>query len=364
MGVRAAARFAVALSVVVVVSLLGQAGPTRPREARAATLPARLHGVGRLHRPDEPDRRALRARRPRLRGREERPDQGLRQPRRHDADGLRRPPHRGPQLLGPRPARPGARPELPGRRRTSTCSTRYDAPIGGTAPRWGIAGGDARTAARRRPAPTADGCVVSGRLSRLQATGNVMTGAEQVLIEDWCQQFPSHSIGDLAFGPDGALYVSGGDGASFNFVDYGQDGQPASTPAATRRAASAATLTPPTAEGGALRAPGPAHAAATRRRSTARSSASTRTPARRCPTTRSPASADAERAPDRRLRPAQPVPVHDPAGHQRALGRRRRLERLGGDRPDRRTRPARRRELRLALLRGRRPPVAATTAPT
>jgi hypothetical protein len=24
-------------------------------------------------------------------------------------------------------------------------------------------------------------------------------------IEDWCQQFPSHSIGDLAFGPDGAL---------------------------------------------------------------------------------------------------------------------------------------------------------------
>ncbi len=39
MGVRAAARLAVALSVVVVVSLLGQAGPTRPREARAATLP-------------------------------------------------------------------------------------------------------------------------------------------------------------------------------------------------------------------------------------------------------------------------------------------------------------------------------------
>ena len=51
-----------------------------------------------------------------------------------------------------------------------------------------------------------------------------MTGTEQVLIEDWCQQYPSHSVGDLVFGADGALYVSGGDGASFNFVDYGQDG--------------------------------------------------------------------------------------------------------------------------------------------
>ena len=47
---------------------------------------------------------------------------------------------------------------------------------------------------------------------------------EQVLIEDWCQQFPSHSIGSLTFGPDGALYVSGGDGASFNVADYGQSG--------------------------------------------------------------------------------------------------------------------------------------------
>jgi hypothetical protein len=53
-----------------------------------------------------------------------------------------------------------------------------------------------------------------------------MTGAEQVLIEDWCQQYPSHSIGAVEFGRDGALYASGGDGASFNFVDYGQDGSP------------------------------------------------------------------------------------------------------------------------------------------
>ena len=51
-----------------------------------------------------------------------------------------------------------------------------------------------------------------------------MTGTEQVLINDWCQQFPSHSIGTLQFGRDGYLYVSGGDGASFNNVDYGQFG--------------------------------------------------------------------------------------------------------------------------------------------
>ena len=51
-----------------------------------------------------------------------------------------------------------------------------------------------------------------------------MTGSEQLLINDWCQQYPSHSMGTLNFGPDGDLYVSGGDGASFNFADYGQGG--------------------------------------------------------------------------------------------------------------------------------------------
>ena len=40
-------------------------------------------------------------------------------------------------------------------------------------------------------------------------------------------------------------------------------------------------------------------------------------------------SSDAQRAPDRRPRPAQPVPDHGPPRHQRALGRRRRLERRG-----------------------------------
>ena len=50
---------------------------------------------------------------------------------------------------------------------------------------------------------------MSGRLSRI-----LPDGSEQVMIEDWCQRVPSHSIGSLAFGPDGQLYASGGDGAS------------------------------------------------------------------------------------------------------------------------------------------------------
>ncbi len=79
-----------------------------------------------------------------------------------------------------------------------------------------------------------------------------MVGPEQVLIDDWCQQYPSHSVGALDFGPDGALYVSGGDGASFNFVDYGQDGSPLN-PCGDPPGGIGAVLTPPTAEGGALR---------------------------------------------------------------------------------------------------------------
>jgi glucose/arabinose dehydrogenase/PKD repeat protein len=123
----------------------------------------------------------------------------------------------------------------------------YDAAIGGTAPRWGAPGvtGDP---CPTPPGPTTDGCVVSGRLSRVQASGNVAVGPEQVLIEDWCQQYPSHSIGQLAFGADGALYVSGGDGASFDFVDYGQDGSPVNPcgdPPGNQ--------SPPNARGGALR---------------------------------------------------------------------------------------------------------------
>ncbi|WP_329103858.1 PQQ-dependent sugar dehydrogenase [Micromonospora sp. NBC_01699] len=116
----------------------------------------------------------------------------------------------------------------------------YDAPPGQTAPVWNDTCGDANNGR----------CVVTGRLSRLQANGNVMTGTEQVLIHDWCQQYPSHSVGDLRFGADGMLYASAGDGASFSATDYGQLGNPVNPCGDPPGGA----MTPPTAEGGALRA--------------------------------------------------------------------------------------------------------------
>ena len=100
-----------------------------------------------------------------------------------------------------------------------------DAEIGGTPPRWGSFGGTVDDCPTP-PGPTTDGCVVAARLSRLTALGNLMTGTEQVLLENWCQQFPSHSIGTITFGADGALYLSAGEGANFNNVDYGQFGTP------------------------------------------------------------------------------------------------------------------------------------------
>ena len=118
----------------------------------------------------------------------------------------------------------------------------FDAPIGGSPPTFGDGCADA----------TGNGCVVSARLSRLTAAGNQMTGPEQVLINDWCQQYPSHSIGSLAFGTDGALYVTGGDGASFTFTDWGQDGSPVN-PCGDPPGGPGTALTPPSAEGGALR---------------------------------------------------------------------------------------------------------------
>lgn len=86
------------------------------------------------------------------------------------------------------------------------------------------------------PANGADDCLVSGRLVRYKANletdgeGHLHANAleELVLIpEAWCQQFSSHSVGDLRFGPEGALYASGGEGASFTSADFGQFGEPA-----------------------------------------------------------------------------------------------------------------------------------------
>ena len=102
----------------------------------------------------------------------------------------------------------------------------HDAPIGGHAPVY------------NDTCSAAGACTASGRVSRLTATGNT-GGSEKVLVEDWCQAYYSHAIQDVKFGPDGMLYVSGGDGARVNPPDYGQYGNPCGDP---------------TDEGGSLRA--------------------------------------------------------------------------------------------------------------
>ena len=143
----------------------------------------------------------------------------------------------------------------------------HDAPIGQVAPWWGPGDGTSDPCPTP-PGPTTDGCVVSSRLSRLTATGSDWTASEQVLIEDWCQQFPSHSVGSLSFGADGYLYVSAGDGASFDNQDWGQFGGTADHPPTTPKNPCGDPPVPvggnqvkPTAEGGALRAQSPRRAA-------------------------------------------------------------------------------------------------------
>jgi len=117
-----------------------------------------------------------------------------------------------------------------------------DALPGGTFPQWG-------DQCPSPPGATQNGCVITGRLSKLTLNASHVAISETPLITDWCQQFPSHSIGTVTFGSDGALYLTGGDGASFNYVDYGQTGNPCGDPPSP----AGTNLSPPTAEGGALR---------------------------------------------------------------------------------------------------------------
>jgi glucose/arabinose dehydrogenase len=78
---------------------------------------------------------------------------------------------------------------------------------------------------------TSSSCLVSGRLVVLEEDPENKNHAveagglpkEEQLLEGWCQQFSSHSVGELQFGPEGALYVSGGDGAAYESIaDWGQ----------------------------------------------------------------------------------------------------------------------------------------------
>jgi glucose/arabinose dehydrogenase/PKD repeat protein len=102
-------------------------------------------------------------------------------------------------------------------------------------PKWGVPGQQYDEC----PAPaTADppqsGCVVMMRVTRLTAVKNAqgwqMTGTEKELLASGCFQFGSHASGDVAFGPDGKLYASAGEGASFDTLDHGQYLNPCADP--------------------------------------------------------------------------------------------------------------------------------------
>jgi len=80
-------------------------------------------------------------------------------------------------------------------------------------------------------------CLVSGKVVRIAldpATGVAAAGAteppQQQLVQSWCQQFNSHSMGDLEFDSSGALLVSGGEGANYAASDYGQYSNPCGDP--------------------------------------------------------------------------------------------------------------------------------------
>ena len=120
----------------------------------------RLHRDDGLERARQPDRAALRARRPRVRRQQERDRQRLRRPRRHDADAVRRPARRvhdfwdrGLLGLALDPGFASGRPYV-------YVLYAYD---GAELARAGWGDG-----CPSPPGATADGCVASGRLSRLQ----------------------------------------------------------------------------------------------------------------------------------------------------------------------------------------------------
>jgi len=114
-------------------------------------------------------------------------------------------------------------------------------PAGGPIPAYGTPGGG------YDPCPNGDttGCPALSRVSRI----NVNSGAETVLFEGHCQQFPFHSIGDVLFDNAGRLIVTFGDGSTGSFVEYGQRDNLCGDPGGPV----GSDLSSPTTEGGQAR---------------------------------------------------------------------------------------------------------------
>ena len=224
-------------------------------------------------------------------------------------------------------------PQFPDHARTSTSSTHTTPPSAARLPRWGTPGADGDRCPTP-PGPTTDGCVVGGRLSRLAATGNVMTGPEQVL---------DRGLVPAVSEPFDRRRSSSGRTARCTSAPATARASPSPTTARTAIRSTRAAIRPAASGRSAdatdrrgRRAAEPGRAARRGDPVTLDGTGPARRPghgrgAARQPTRVEPARR--ERAPDHRRRTAQPVPLHDPARDERALDRRRRLEQLGGDQP-------------------------------
>ena len=149
----------------------------------------------------------------------------------------------------------------------------------------------------------------------------VMTGSEKVLVEDWCQQFPSHSQGALMFGP-GRRAVrlerrrrqlqQRGPGlrpARRDAAEHADAGQPVRRPARRRQ-----RFDEPAVRRRRL-APQPGRPDDGRSDRTGRHDHPDRPGHRDClADQRQHRQQRRQHATDRRLRPAQSLPVHDQAG--------------------------------------------------
>ena len=227
-----------------------RAGRATPRRAggTGGDAPSWLRADHCDLRPGRPDGHRDRVERPCLRGREERSDQDVPEPLRHDARRRSRTCARR-CTTSPAAVCLGSRSTRASRPIRTSISTTRSTPRSGARAHVGSAGQthDHARATLTRSTASCPPCLP--RAGRGRADVRPRAGS----LNDWCQQFQFHTGGGLEFGADGYLYVSGGDGARWGIFDYGQLGFPI-TPAATRRAPSEGRCRrPPRRAGGCAR---------------------------------------------------------------------------------------------------------------
>ncbi len=206
----------------------------------------------------------------------------------------------------------------------------HDAAIGGTAPRWGSPGGT-DDPCPNPPGETGDGCVISGRLSRLErgrrdrwaragARGGLVPAVPEPL-----RRRPRLRARRLPLRQRRRR-------RQLQLRRLRPGRHPAQPLRRSARLASGGVQTVPTAEGGALRSPGRPDARRSHEPRRLGHPHRSRDRRRRAGQPRHHQHRR-QHAPRRRRRPAQPLPHVVPPGHRRAVGRRRRLDDVGGDQP-------------------------------